>query len=421
MTLDSHHALRALSVAITVSAAHGLAAVGCGDDAGFQSGGAGGADGGSSSTSASRSSASTASSADGGSADGGGGDGSPGSTAAGAPTSSSSSSGDGGGGGTAVVMANVHVEARTVEVDGGVRRFGWSNGTVRTRIDGTDLSMQMSSPTGIWFTVEVDGEAVRNFQVAGGLQTEPIVTGLPPGQHDVAVIRRNEGSYGTTDFVALIPGAGTTIVPTPAKSRRLEFIGDSLTAGYGIEGVNPCNFSAETESSYETYAAIAARGLGAEAHIVAQSGKGVIQNYGGNLDGVMPDIWSRAFTGSADPQWDFSEWKPDAVMVNLGTNDFSAAFDEGAFVDGYAAFLGEIRAVYPDAPIVCVTWAIWGGAHEALVEEAVAATADPAIHTTRFTWDTQGEGVGCDGHTNVVTNARLGSEVQATLATLLGW
>lgn len=400
-----------------------IALLGCGDDSSAGAGATGGAGGGGPSGGAGAATPSTAggggstASGDGG-ADAATSTGSTGSTSS--STGSTTSGGQGGEGGSGPT-ADVHVEARVIPVDGGVSRFGWSNGLIRTRIDGTALSMQLSSPQNTWFTVEVDGAAVRNFQAGAGLQTYEIANGLAPGVHDVALIRRNEGSYGTTDFVALVPGVGTTIVPTPAKTRRLEFIGDSLTAGYGIEGVNPCDFSTETESSYETYAAIAARNLDAEAHVIAQSGKGIIQNYGGNLDGVMPDIWSRASTNSADPAWDFSTWQPDAVMVNLGTNDFSATFDDADFVDGYAAFLGEIRAAYPDAPIVCVTWAIWGASHEALVAEAVAATGDPAISTTRFTWDTVGEGVGCDGHTNVVTNARLGLEVQGTLAALLGW
>jgi hypothetical protein len=146
----------------------------------------------------------------------------------------------------------------------------------------------------------------------------------------------------------------------------------------------------------------------------------VIQNYGGNQDAVMPELWTRAFTNSADPQWDTASWQPDAVVVNLGTNDFSAAFSEDAFVDGYATFLGEIRAAYPDAQIVAVTWAIWGASREALVQEAVTSTGDASITTTRFTWPGN-EGAGCDGHTNVVTNARLGQEMTTTLAGLLGW
>jgi len=108
------------------------------------------------------------------------------------------------------------------------------------------------------------------------------------------------------------------------------------------------------------------------------------------------------------------------VVVNLGTNDFSATLDDGDFIDGYAAFLGEIRAAYPAAPIVCVTWAHWGASREALVVEAVSATLDAAISTTRFQI-LGAEGLGCDGHTNLVTNARLGAEMQATLAATLGW
>ncbi len=64
--------------------------------------------------------------------------------------------------------------------------------------------------------------------------------------------------------------------PPQPRDRRLLFIGDSITAGYGVL----CNdtaapFAAETESAYHTYAAVAARALDADAHVIAFSGKGV--------------------------------------------------------------------------------------------------------------------------------------------------
>jgi hypothetical protein len=41
-------------------------------------------------------------------------------------------------------------------------------------------------------------------------------------------------------------------LPQPT-ARRIEYIGDSLTAGYGILGVSPCTFSAATEDVFNAY------------------------------------------------------------------------------------------------------------------------------------------------------------------------
>ena len=64
--------------------------------------------------------------------------------------------------------------------------------------------------------------------------------------------------------------------PPEPRQRRLLFIGDSITAGYGVL----CNdsdapFAPETQSALHAYAAVAARALEADAHVIAYSGKGV--------------------------------------------------------------------------------------------------------------------------------------------------
>lgn len=333
--------------------------------------------------------------------------------------STAGAGGEGGAGGEAPATAEVHLVGRTVELEPGIAASSWSNTTIRTRIDGGDLGVTIDAPAGLWFQVAIDGTKTSTFVTTDGASTYPVAAALSPGAHDVEIARRNEGFFGTARFVGLVPTGGA-LVPTPARDRRLLVIGDSLTAGYGIEGADPCDFAGATETSYDAYAAVAARALGADVHVIAYSGKGVLQNYGGDTSEPMPELWSRTITNDPASVWDHAAYTPHAVVVNLGTNDFSAPLDEGAFVDAYAAFLGAIRAVHPDAPIVAVTWGHWGVGREAMVGEAVAATGDDAITTTRFVIQ-GGEGLGCDGHTNLVTNARFGDELAATLAGLLGW
>lgn len=50
--------------------------------------------------------------------------------------------------------------------------------------------------------------------------------------------------------------------------RRIEFIGNSITCGYGVESENPSDpFTYETENHFYTYAARTARALKAQ-HLV---------------------------------------------------------------------------------------------------------------------------------------------------------
>lgn len=389
-----------------------LACSACGDDAGDGAGGAGGQGAGGQGAGGSGA---------GGSGTIASGGGSP--TASASTTSSeattSGSAATSGSGGEAPVEQLVHVVGRTEQPVPDQHTFSWSATSIRTRVEGPSLSVSLDGAGGVWFQIVVDGVPSGTFETSQGPNTYDLATGLAAGAHEIEIVRRNEGFFGNVTFVGLT-AAGGTLAPSPVRSRRLEFIGDSLTAGYGIEGADPCDFSGDTESAYDAYAAVSARALDADAHVIAYSGKGVIQNYGGNLEEPMPELWRRTLTNDAGSPWDFTAWTPDAVVVNLGTNDFSASLDDGAFIAGYATFLGEIRAVYPNAPIVAVTWAHWGASREALVEEAVLATGDASVVTTRFAIG-GGEGLGCDGHTNEITNARFGAELATTLGALLGW
>jgi lysophospholipase L1-like esterase len=339
------------------------------------------------------------------------------SSGSGGSPASASASASGTGGGPPVGQ-DVHVVARTHETEGGAPRFTWSGSAVRTRIDGTGLQVTLDAPAGIWFEVEVDGASIGSFPTSGGVATYTVVEGLPPGEHAIELVRRNEGFYGGTTVVDVVPMG--IFVPTPPRDRRIELIGDSLTAGYGVLDLEPCDFSAATESAYAAYGGVAARALGADAHMIAFSGKGVVQNYGGDTSEPMPVLWPRTLTGDASLAWDFSRYQPQVVVLNLGTNDFSAPIDDGAFVDGYALFLAEIRAAHPEAHVLCVTWAHWGAASESLVSEAVIASGLDRVSTTRFVIDPD-EGYGCDFHTSDVANARLGAELAATLRATLGW
>ncbi len=321
-------------------------------------------------------------------------------------------------GGEPLPSAEVHLVGRFDADD----RATWSGSTMRTRIDGTSLDLELDGAGGVRFQVVVDGEPTSVFVTTGGPQTYPIATGLAPGEHDVQVVRRNEGYFGAVQYVAFVPGADTTLVETPwPYAHRIEYIGDSLTAGYGIECDSATqNFSAETESAWPTYAMEAARQLDAAPHLIAFSGKGAYQNYGGNLDEPMPVLYPRTLTDDPSSAWDFAAFVPDVVVINLGTNDFSAAIGMDAFVGAYASLVQTVRGHYPEALVVAVTWAHWGAEHEGWVQAALDQAGESNAITTRFEILSD-EGYGCDYHTNEVTNARLGTELAETLRGELGW
>jgi lysophospholipase L1-like esterase len=96
-----------------------------------------------------------------------------------------------------------------------------------------------------------------------------------------------------------------------------------------------------------------ARELGAEYHVTAVSGIGATRNYDCADPNPMPAVYDRVFLEAANsPDWDpeHTKFVPDAILVALGTNDFSPAscmrppLNEASDAEGYATFIRELEA-----------------------------------------------------------------------------
>ncbi len=63
----------------------------------------------------------------------------------------------------------------------------------------------------------------------------------------------------------------------------------------------------------------------------------------------MPERYRRALPERAASIWDFSRFVPDAVLINLGTNDFGKGDPGAAFQSAYLKFVTDLRAHYAKA------------------------------------------------------------------------
>ena len=133
------------------------------------------------------------------------------------------------------------------------------------------------------------------------------------------------------------------------SNRKMEFIGDSYTCGYGNEGTSPQeHFKFETENNYLSFGAITARALNAQYLAVCRSGIGIVQGYGGKRNFTMPAVYDEVVSNSS-VTWDYSKYQPDVVVIDLITNDLSAPLDSTEFTGKYLEFLKRIRTNYPKA------------------------------------------------------------------------
>ena len=148
----------------------------------------------------------------------------------------------------------------------------------------------------------------------------------------------------------------------------MEFIGDSHTVGYGdISATRTCSEDevwARTDDT-QAFGAMTAEHYDADYQINAISGRGVVRNYGGFQADTLPQAYPYVLF---DKQQKYSDpsWKPEVLVIALGTNDFSTPLHAGEpwktrdelhadYEATYLKFLDELRAANPGALII--VWA----------------------------------------------------------------
>lgn len=239
-------------------------------------------------------------------------------------------------------------------------RYDWSGVYIQFSFRGTECALKMSDTGHNYYNVFIDEQPSKTFEVKSDT-TLVIASRLGTQVHKIQIYKRTEGNQGTGTFKGILISDNGEMLPwKEVPTRKIEFIGNSITCGYGTEGLSKNErWKPSTENNYLSYAPIMARAFNADYHIVAHSGMGVVRNYGYKekvSPNAMPDRFNRVFDEKEQPLWNFRQWKPDVLVINLGTNDFSTQPypDKAVFKAGYEKLINEVRKQYGDLPIFCV-------------------------------------------------------------------
>lgn len=247
-----------------------------------------------------------------------------------------------------------------------VASFNFPGTTIEANFQGASLKMMCRPMTG-YFMAQVDGS--EPFKVGFNAERDSVVTlatALPKGVHHVKVMYVIEGLFRNPEFRGFVLDKGCKLVEAPALSeRKIEFIGNSITCGYGVESIEMSDpFEDETENHWLTYANIVSDSLKAQHTSISRSGIGVYRNYDGPKTGSAENMpWQYEYTlfNKHDEKWDFAKYQPQLVCINLGTNDLSTDnYDIQLYEKNYRMFLTTVRSKYPDAKIVLLTGPMLG-------------------------------------------------------------
>lgn len=244
------------------------------------------------------------------------------------------------------------------------------------------------------------------------------------------IMKYSEAAFNALG-IACVEVEGEILPPPVAKDKKIEIIGDSITCGYGIEGVADVDtFTTAQENPWNAYACRIARALDADYSLISWSGNGIISHYVDesvneprNDEALMPELYDyedysadfrRGKNRTEFIKRDFTAYQPQLIIINLGTNDGSYTRNiparDRAFVNGYVKFLRQVRAVNPEANILC-TVGVMATAAKDLVGEAVARINDfgdnKVFFKEAFLQNGEVDGIGADWHPTESTQKKL--------------
>ena len=316
------------------------------------------------------------------------------------------------------------------------------NGTkcvIKIKGDSTCMGGAAQADNQARVAIYVNGERVVDDMVDQLIEEYTVFESETAQDVTVSVVKLSESPMSTI-AIEQINVTGTVIKPTAEKDLLIEFIGDSITCGYGSDDpVKENHFSTKTEDVTKAYAYKTAQALNADYSMVSFSGYGIISGYSTNDKPVtaqtVPQFYTKlgyswSSNGDFKPsnvEWDFTKRQPDVIVVNLGTNDDSYTKTEidrrEAYAAEYVTFLKLIREKNPDAKIVC-TLGIMGDRLFDMVQLAAdnykAETGDNNIYTMKFDVQNPDDGYSADWHPSVTTHDKAAAKLTAELKSILG-
>ena len=311
----------------------------------------------------------------------------------------------------------------------------WSGTSVKINFEGTSVKVLLQDESGDnYYNVIIDGDSLHLLRPDTTRRAYTLTSNLPDGKHTVELFKRTEYDRGKTLFYGFDLGNGTDLLPPPPPEvRKIEFYGNSITAGYAVEDTSGKDSPDSTYTNgYLSYAALTARHFNAAYTCICKSGIGIMVSW---FPTVMPEIYDRLDPSAPNSTWNFTKYTPDIVVINLLQNDswivnmpdnaeFKRVFGTTpprpeVIVEAYRRFVASIRQKYPEAQIICMLGNMditkEGSPWPGYVQQAVDALQDNRIYTLAVPYKNT------PGHPNIREQQQLAASLISFIDEKIVW
>jgi lysophospholipase L1-like esterase len=309
-------------------------------------------------------------------------------------------------------------------------RFAASGVVISVQFRGTSVAVDLhdefrGGSSYNWFTVMIDGVEHSRFRTLSGQTRYVLAESLPAGSHRLDLIKDTEGQNGWNALTGIHAEALAELPPAP--ERKIEFIGDSITCGFGVDdsliGCKDGTWFDQHRASH-AFGPLTARRFNAQYMLTGFSGMGMYRNWN-SLAPVVPQRYDGVFADYEEsPAWTHASFSPQLIMVAVGTNDFSdgdgvtprAAFDPDAYLSAYSGFVARLRSVHPQAKILLTASPTMNPERLAMQLSLLRQIPGVTVYSFKNRYNQ-----GCNGHPNAAEQRQMSDELIPVISSLMSW
>lgn len=276
-----------------------------------------------------------------------------------------------------------------------------------------------------YLEVKIDNQPAYRIQLKNKENKITLAKGLSNGEHTIIICKNTEFENGYIEIVGI--SCEKLLAPPAKQKRKMEFIGDSITCGFGSDeseikcGAKDAQWY-DQHNAYLAYGPTTARSLNAQYHLSSVSGIGLIHSCCDKKI-LMPQVFDKINMAKNELKWDFNRYQPDVVTVCLGQND--GVQDSTLFCSAYVKFAKTLRAYYPKAKLVFLTSPMADNTLKAALIKYITAVkaklitqGDKNIGTYFFTKQST---KGCGSHPSLAEQKEIAAELTAYLKKEMKW
>lgn len=280
------------------------------------------------------------------------------------------------------------------------------------------------------YRFDIDGKPVTYFEI-GDRATKKFGAPADGKIHRFRLIKITESNPGKICLHDISLEGGEFAAPSKSSGRRIEFIGDSFTVGYGNEGANPEDGTPfEKTDASMSYAFLLADGYKAEFQVNAISGRGLVRNYANIVpEWPLEKLYNYTVPGVVEqepktPLWNFDAFHPQVIVVFVGINDFQGEppyANKEDFKKAYVNLLEKLRTAHPGVKFLLLSTKTWPNDDmtpvvQAIYDEQVAAGKTDLTFKIFYS-----ENTALHGHPTKMSHQDMANTLRPVIGRLGGW